>query len=191
MDADGDVQNEDWWANELPADLQDDMVQKIPQTIRRQARKAHVGLGHPSPKTFLRMLQPGSASPAILEYSRAWQCPVCAESVRPGRLQETPSRGRPGKVVCIDLKYLHDADKAHHVALSMVDAGTLWHCVALLRNRKQETGSSSKVVKEENIVGREKAKLTLAVCVKATSATMTRAGLTPEQAVFGKGLRWL
>ena len=95
MNADDDVQNEDWSANELPADLQEDMVQKIPQTMWRQARKAHVGLGHPGQKTFLRMLKLGGASPAVLEYSRAWQCPVCAESVRPGRLQETSSRGRP------------------------------------------------------------------------------------------------
>ena len=48
----------------------------------------------------------------------------------------------------------------------------------------------TKVVEECNIVGREKAKLALAVCMKATNATMTRAGLTPEQAVFGKSLRW-
>ena len=102
MDADDEVQNEDWSANELPTDVREDMMQKIPQEIRRSVRKAHVGLGHPSQKTVMRMLKLGGASPATLEYAKVWQCPVCAESVRPGRPQEASSQGRPfgfGKVV--------------------------------------------------------------------------------------------
>ena len=46
------VCNEDWSANELPVDLRHDMLQQIPKEIRRQVRKAHVGLGHPSRTTF-------------------------------------------------------------------------------------------------------------------------------------------
>ena len=38
----------------------------------------------------------------------------------------------------MDLKYLNDAERALHVALSMVDAGTSWHCATLLKNRKPE-----------------------------------------------------
>ena len=48
MDADDEVQNEDWSANELPTDVREDVMQKIPQEIRRSVRKAHVGLGHPT-----------------------------------------------------------------------------------------------------------------------------------------------
>jgi len=255
--ADDEVQNEDWSANELPAAVREDMMQRIPRDIRRNIRKAHVGLGHPAQQTFMRMLKLGGASPAALEYARTWQCPVCAESARPGRPQEATSRGRPfgfGKVVCMDLKYLNDAERAHHVALSMVDAGTSWHCASLLKNRKPEHVARkvvevwimhygtpevfvvdqggefeaafiemceehgidtrvigahapwqhgfaerhggilgevwTKVVKEFNIVGRDKAKLALAVCVQAKNATLTRHGLTPEQAVFGRSLRW-
>ena len=41
------VCNDDWSANELPADLRHDVLQQIPKEIRRQVRKAHVGLGTP------------------------------------------------------------------------------------------------------------------------------------------------
>ena len=251
------VCNDDWSANELPADLRHDVMQKIPKEIRRQVRKAHVGLGHPSRTTFLRMMKLGGASPAALEYAKAWQCPVCQESSRPGQPQEASSQTRPfgfAKCVCCDLKYLHDADRAHHIALSMVDAGTSWHCATLLKNRRPEHVSQkaleawivhygapemfvvdqggefqaafiqlceehgidsrvvgshapwqhglaerhgailgeiwTKTVKEFGVVGREKAKIALASCVQAKNSTMTRNGMTPEQAVFGRSLRW-
>ena len=48
----------------------------------------------------------------------------------------------------------------------------------------------TKVVQDFNIVGRGKAKLALALCVQAKNATMTRNGLSPGQAVFGRSLRW-
>ena len=37
--------------------------------------------------------------------------------------------------VSMDLKYLKDAQEQHHVALSLVDAGTSWHAGALVKNR--------------------------------------------------------
>ena len=251
------VCNDDWSANELPADLRHDLLQQIPKEIRRQVRKAHVGLGHPSKTTFLRMMKLGGASPAALEYAKAWQCPICLECSRPGQPQEASSQPRPfgfGKCVCCDLKYLHDADRVHHVALSMVDAGTSWHCAILLKNRRPEHVSQkvleawivhygapemfvvdqggefqaafvqlceehgidsrvvgshapwqhglaerhgailgeiwTKTVKEFGVVGRKKAKIALASCVQAKNSTMTRNGMTPEQAVFGRSLRW-
>ena len=40
------------------------------------------------------------------------------------------------------------------------------------------------------IVGRERSKLALAVCVQVKNSIMTRSGLIPEQAVLGRSLRW-
>ena len=40
------------------------------------------------------------------------------------------------------------------------------------------------------VSGREQAKLTLAICVQVKNATLTWCGVTPEQAVFGRGARW-
>ena len=154
----------------------------------------------------------------------------------------------------MDLKYLEDADKKNHVALSMVDAGTSWHMAILLKNRKPKhvigkvtsewiahygvpnevvidqggefeaefiatceefgvdtrcVGSHApwqhglaerhgsilgtiwdKLVHQFGTAGSRKAKALLAVCCQAKNATITRNGLTPEQAVFGRSLRW-
>ena len=47
-----------------------------------------------------------------------------------------------------------------------------------------------KVIHQHGIVGRDKCQMALAVCLQAKNGTMTRNGMTPEQAVFGRCLRW-
>ncbi len=46
------------------------------------------------------------------------------------------------------------------------------------------------ITKEHHSDGRAEAKLAMAVCLQAKNATMSRNGVTPEQAVFGRSLRW-
>jgi hypothetical protein len=126
MDADDEVQD-DWSSNELPKAVRAELYEKIPKEIRQGVRKAHIGLGHPSRGTFLRMLRLGGATPAAVEYAKAWICPVCAASSAPGRPLEASVRARPfgfNKVVCLDLKCQKDAAQKNHVALSAMDAGT-------------------------------------------------------------------
>ena len=48
----------------------------------------------------------------------------------------------------------------------------------------------NKMVTQFGTEGRERVKLVLNVCTQAKNATMTRNGMTPEQAVFGRALRW-
>ena len=47
-----------------------------------------------------------------------------------------------------------------------------------------------KLVSDYQVTGRRFAKRTLAICVQAKNATITRNGITAEQAVFGRKLRW-
>merc|ERR1711938_333879 len=85
------------------------------------------------------MLRLAGATPPALVYARQWQCPVCAESVPPGRHLLATAAVRPygsNKVLVIDVKYLKDAIENQLVALSMVDAGTGWHAAAFLKNRR-------------------------------------------------------
>ena len=87
---------------------------------------------------MLRMMRLGGATPAAIEYAKVWQCPVCASSQRPSNPLNASTRIRPygfNVSVSMDLKYLKDAQEQHHVALSLVDAGTSWHAGALVKNR--------------------------------------------------------
>ena len=131
--------NMNWSDNEIPTEQREDLLRKVPKATRQEVRRTHNGLSHPSRTTLLRMMKLGNASPASLAYARAWQCPVCQASSQPHKPQQASTRLRPSgcnKTVVMDLKYLKDADKKNHVALSMVDAGTSWHMAILLKNRK-------------------------------------------------------
>jgi hypothetical protein len=256
MDAEDEVQDE-WSANELPEKVREEVYAKIPRAVRRGVRKAHVGLGHPSRGTFLRMMRLGGASPGAMEYAKAWQCPVCTASAPPTRPLQASTRTRPfgfNKAIAMDLKYLKDGAHQNHVALSVVDGGTSWHAACLLKNRRPEhvvkkllalwfapygvpeivivdqggefegafiamceeyaidtraVGAHApwqhgfaerhggilgtiwtKMVRQFGIEGRSAAKMLLSVCVQAKNSTLTRNGMTPEQAVFGRALRW-
>ena len=127
-----------WSASELPDNLRERLLRDVPRAVRQQVRRTHIGLGHPSKETFLRMLRLGGASPVAQQYARAWQCPVCAESVAPARARPASTSLRPlafNDTVAADLKYLRDAEGSKMVVLCIVDAGTAFQQAVLLRNR--------------------------------------------------------
>ncbi len=127
-----------WSENEIPEDKRDGILTRVSKEIRRSVRRAHRGLGHPSRRTFTKMLRLGRASPPALLYAQTWICPTCAASARPAEPHHASTRTRPfgfNVVVVADLKYLKSLTQ-QLVALSLVCAGTSWHVAALLRNRK-------------------------------------------------------
>ena len=48
-----------WSEQEVPTDVRQDIMSKVPKETRQAVRKAHRGLGHPSRETFIRMLRLG------------------------------------------------------------------------------------------------------------------------------------
>ena len=80
-----------------------------------------------------------SATPAAIEYAKAWVCPTCAASVAHGQPLESTTRLRPFgfyQTIGMNIKYLKDADKKQLVVLSIIDFGTSWHVAVILKNRK-------------------------------------------------------
>ncbi len=108
-----------WSAQEVPEPHREEGG-RIPAEVRREVRKQHYGLGHPSKDTFLRMLRLGGASDAAIRYASIWRCPVCTASAAPGVPLSSSPRLRPSgfnKIVGIDLKYLKDAVGNRHIRL--------------------------------------------------------------------------
>ena len=86
---------------------------------------------------FLRMLRLGGDTTAAIEYAKQWRCPVYARAKPTQRPSRTTTWTRPytsNRKVCVDLKYLVDAEDNKHVALSAVGAGTLYHVACLVKN---------------------------------------------------------
>ena len=246
-----------WSEQEIPEEVREKILIKVPPAIRREVRKSHFGLGHPNRATFVRMMRLGDGIQAAIEYAKVWKCPICSASAAPSKPLEASTRPRPfgfNKVVCLDLKYLKDHKQNHFVALSMVDAGTAYHIAVLVKNRTPRhivrrlmdawimhygvpevfvvdqggefeaefismceeynidtkvAGSHApwqhgfperhggvlgemfdKVVYQFGLEGYREVKLGLYICCQAKNATLTRHGLTPEQGVFGRSLRW-
>ena len=62
--------------------LQEEM-EGISQTVKDIVIMAHNRMGHPSRKTFLRMLRIGGSHPEAIKFEKNWTCPVCAEKLAP------------------------------------------------------------------------------------------------------------
>jgi len=130
-----------WSDEEIPRPLRADTLQAVPAAIRREVRKAHNGLGHPSKTTFLRMTHLANATEAAKRYAKAWECPVCARRVAPRKPQVATGETRPfgfNKTVCVDLKYLETTDRKRLVASSMIDAGTGLHATVFVKTRRTD-----------------------------------------------------
>ncbi len=254
---DCDPPDNNWSDQELPPAVRHDIMARVPKVIRREARRQHNGLGHPSEQASLRMLRLGNASDAASKYAQHWQCPVCESCKIPHPpLEASPSIAPFGfnRIVSVDSKYLLDSEGGHHISVSLVCTGTCFHGRALLKSRQPQhaiqhisqcrtqvfgapemfildqggefeaefnqtldeydidstvVGSHAPwqhgfaerhggilgsiwhtVCKQHHITGRDKVKLALACCFQAKNAILTRNGMSPEQAAFGKCLRW-
>ncbi len=103
-----------WSDEEIPRPVRAAILQDIPANIRREVRKAHNGLGHPSKVTFLKMMHLANATEAAKRFAKAWECPVCARRAAPRKPQVATGELRPNsfnKTVCIDMKYLKTTDR--------------------------------------------------------------------------------
>ena len=63
----------DWSETEIPAKDRENVLRTVPKEVRREVRRAHYGLGHPTRATLIRMLKLGGDSAAALAYAKKWQ----------------------------------------------------------------------------------------------------------------------
>jgi len=122
-------------------DVQDghaESMKDVSQTVKDTVIQAHNRLGHPSRKTFLRMLRLGGSHPDAIRFAKVYQCPVCIQKAPPTQPLKVAANIRPygfNHTVYIDLKFMHDVKSKAHAALSIVDAGTIFHRAVLLRTK--------------------------------------------------------
>jgi hypothetical protein len=65
-----------WSDEEVPRPHRTDILQSVPAAVRREVRKAHNGLGHPSKTSCLRMMHLANAIAAAERYDKVWECPA-------------------------------------------------------------------------------------------------------------------
>ena len=114
---------------------------QVAPEVRKAVEQAHRQLGHPSRNTLVRMLRLAGATDGAVEHAKLWRCDVCASRAPP----KHPTAAAPGlrpygfnRHHLVDLKYFRDSRRKLYVALSMLDAGTLFHQAVLLKTRRSE-----------------------------------------------------
>ena len=111
---------------------------EISQTVKDTVIMAHNRMGHPSRKTFLRMLRIGGSHPEAIKFAKNWTCPVCAEKLAPQKPVSVAGHLRPfgfNKTIHIDLKFMGDVANHTYAALSLVCTGTAYHKAVLLKTK--------------------------------------------------------
>ena len=123
-----------------PADLRE--IQSIPDEIRRQVRRAHNNLGHPSRATLLRLLRLAKATQQHVRYAQLWKCEICLRRLPPAAFRPSSAFSKPtrfNEAIAIDLKFLDDANQVTYVFMNILDIATRFSLMVLLDNKAAAT----------------------------------------------------
>ena len=107
----------------------------FPREARAAIRKLHSQIGHKPLNVLLHILKGAKASPEVIKAAKYYKCDVCTEldtGPRP-RPTKAPSRYAFNHELIIDVIDVKDSQGERYSFLSMVDAGTTFHQVALVR----------------------------------------------------------
>ena len=104
-------------------------------------------MGHLATSTCLRMLRLGGATTAA-ESTKTLAVSKCITTRPPKRPARTTTKTRRSfcnkmVCVCVEMKYLVDAEDSKHVALSAVCAGTMYHVACLVKKSVPHTRHAS------------------------------------------------
>ena len=103
----------------------------------RLLHRAHVGMGHPSPDRFVRILRYAKAKPEVIEAAKQLKC-----SVRQRHAQVRPARSAPPKelsfneCVGVDVVYLPTLGNRSKPALNVIDWSSKFQLMIPLPNKK-------------------------------------------------------
>lgn len=84
-----------------------------------------------------------------------------------------------------------DQCEKFHIEMKVTAAQTPWQNSMAERHGGLFAEMWNKVTYEFGIKGYDAVGHAVAICVQAKNATTTKHGLSPEQAVFGRALRWV
>ena len=91
------------------------------------------------------MLRVGNAKDEAIDYAKTWTCPVCARKQRPKtqRPAKAEKAERFNDKVCIDTKWVHNADGKKFAVSHAVDEATYYHVAKVIPHVDSETSSKA------------------------------------------------
>ena len=107
-------------------------------TMDRLLHRAHVGMGHPSPDRFVRILRYAKAKPEVIEAAKRLKCSVCQRhaQVRPARRSAPPKELSFNECVGVDVVFLPTLGNRSRPALNVIDWSSKFQLMIPLPNKK-------------------------------------------------------
>ena len=117
---------------------------KLPQRVRIGIRRLHRQFGHVPKGTMLQLLRAARVSPEFIKACRLHRCVACESTARkkPTHKVTMPTEFRFGHTLGIDLMEVRDAQGEKYQVLNMVDIGTTFQLVAVVKKGAGQCSSA-------------------------------------------------
>ena len=119
-----------------------DLPGSRPVRLTGLIRKAHEGLGHPSPERFLRILKYSNAKKEVLDAARNFKCTACERNrqVKPPRRAAPPREIDINEIVGVDVVWLPSFEANKTVpSLNIIDWNTHFQMMIPMKNKSPES----------------------------------------------------
>ena len=117
---------------------------KLPQRVRIGIRRLHRQFGHVPKGTMLQLLRAARVNPEFIKACRLHRCVACESTARkkPTHKVTMPTEFRFGHTLGIDLMEVRDAQGEKYQVLNMVDIGTTFQLVAVVKKGAGQCSSA-------------------------------------------------
>ena len=117
---------------------------KLPQRVRIGIRRLHRQFGHVPKGTMLQLLRAARVNPEFIKACRLHRCVACESTARkkPTHKVTMPTEFRFGHTLGIDLLEVRDAQGEKYQVLNMVDIGTTFQLVAVVKKGAGQCSSA-------------------------------------------------
>ena len=106
--------------------------------LERLLHRAHVGLGHPTPDRFVRILRYAKAKPEVIEAAKHLRCSVCQRhsQVKPARRSAPPKELAFNECIGVDVIFLPTLGSRSRPALNIIDWSSKFQLMIPMDNKK-------------------------------------------------------
>ena len=117
---------------------------KLPQRVRIGIRRLHRQFGHVPKGTMLQLLRAARVNPEFIKACKLHRCVACESTARkkPTHKVTMPTEFRFGHTLGIDLLEIRDAQGDKYQVLNMVDIGTTFQLVAVVKKGAGQRSSA-------------------------------------------------
>ncbi|CAK8990756.1 unnamed protein product [Durusdinium trenchii] len=161
---------------------------KLPAGVKLALKRLHENTGHRSGKRLARALAIAGAPADVVRGALHLRCSICDEQRAPKARRPTslPTPKDVGDQVFIDIFEVFDLQERRYYVVHAVDFVSRLQMAELVDQKSSDMGIIKALVKAHSVSARDDMDVCIQEAVAAYNSDMTDAGVTPNQAAFGR-----